>query len=174
MRLFIAVDLNEFKDYFITLQNLFPKNDAKLTFPKSFHLTLKFLGDVPDNKIEIIKNLLKKIRFRPLEIKIGGFGFFTEQYLRVIFLNAFSKELYELQRNIDDALSDLFPKEKRWQAHITLARVKFVKDKKGYIEKIREIKTEEKTITINSFKLMKSTLNKEGPIYDDLEVFKAK
>lgn len=174
MRLFIAVDLEELKGYFVSLQSQIPKNeDAKLTFPKSFHLTLKFLGDVPDNKIEEIKNKLKEIKFGPFEIRIDRISFFTEPYLRVIFLDVLSDEIYALQKQIDDALADSFKKEKEWKAHLTLARVKYVKDKNIYIEKIKKIKTEERAAKISSFKLIKSTLSRQGPIYEDLAVYKA-
>ena len=49
MRCFIAIDLEN--DYFKELQNQI--KDVKGTFPISFHLTLKFLGEVEENKIFI-------------------------------------------------------------------------------------------------------------------------
>ena len=51
MRLFIAVDFNDLGDYFAKLQKLLPKN-AKLSLTKTFHVTLKFLGEVQPDKAE--------------------------------------------------------------------------------------------------------------------------
>ncbi len=178
LNLFLTAE--NFADVFVSLRifatlmdRALSEYDAALEATSAIHRRMTQLTEAIATQKEI-KNLLEKIRFKPFEIRLDGFGLFTEQYLRVIFLDAISSELYELQKMIDDALSDLFPKEKRWQAHLTLARVKFVKDKKGYIEKVKMIKTEEKAARVNSFKLVKSTLNREGPIYEDLKVFEAK
>ena len=50
----------------------------------------------------------------------------------------------------------------------------FIKDKEEFIKKINQIKLEEKEITINEFKLIKSELTPEGSKYKTLEEVKAK
>ena len=64
-----------------------------------------------------------------------------------------------------------FKKDTRFHPHVTLARVKFVKDKQDFIKSLKEIKIEKKSFEITEFKLIKSTLTGEGPIYEDLAVF---
>jgi len=171
MRLFIALDFNELKNYFSDLQNKIPKKDAKLTFPKDFHLTLKFLGEVDESKVEEVKKILSEIKLNEFESKITTIGVFTEQFLRTVWIKADAKEISDLQKQIDEKLAHLFKKEKSFEPHITLARIKFIKDKKTFLEKIKSIKTEEKTINIRNFKLIKSTLTPEGPFYEVLAVF---
>ena len=172
MRLFIAIDFNELKEYFMELQKLLPKN-AKLSYTKTFHLTLKFLGDVYPNNVDKIVGALKNIKFEPFSAFIDSIGIFpTENYIRVVWVGLTPEEnVLELQNRIDDSLKPLFKKEKDFKAHITLARVKYPEDKKSFVEQIKKIKVEKKKIEIKSFRLMKSTLTPKGPVYDDLEVF---
>ncbi len=168
MRLFIAVDFNELKDYFTELQKQLP--EAKSTLPKDFHLTLKFLGEVEDSRVEKIREALRKIKFKPFEAKVTNIGYFTPDFLKVVFVdvdNAISK----LQSEIDTKLEAMFKKEANFHPHLTIARIKFVKDKKGYIEALNKIKTDEKKVKIDSFQLIKSTLAPEGPIYEVVEEF---
>lgn len=172
MRLFIAIDFNELKDCFIGLQNQLPKN-AKLSFTKTFHLTLKFLGDVQPNNAEKVVDILKKIKFKHFSVRLDSIGIFpTENYIRVVWVGLEPEdEVLELQKNIDESLKELFKKEKDFKAHITLARVKYPEDKKNFVEQIKNIKVENKKIDINNFRLIKSTLTPKGPIYEDLHVF---
>ena len=172
MKLFIAVDFNELKDYFNELQRLLPKN-AKLSLIKTFHITLKFLGEVQPDDAEKTIELLKKIKFGAFAVHLETIGIFpTENYIKVVWvgLNP-EKKVLELQRMIDESLKGLFKKEKDFKAHITLARVKYPEDKKQFLEQLKKIKIEKKKIEVNNFRLIKSTLNPKGPVYEDLAVF---
>ncbi len=173
MRLFIAIDCNELKDYFFELQRQFPKN-ARLSLVKSFHLTLKFLGEVQPNKIEEIVEILKKVKFSPFSVHLESIGIFpTENYIRVVWVGLKPEDkVLELQKAVDDSLKNFFRKEKDFKAHITLARVKFPEDKKSFVEEVKKIKVENEKFDIKDFRLVKSTLSREGPVYEDLEVFK--
>lgn len=172
MRLFIAIDFNELRDYFVELQSLLPKN-AKLSFTKTFHITLKFLGEVQPNNVEIIVDILKNIKFEPFSVFLGSIGIFpTENYIRVVWIGLNPEEkVLELQNKIDEYLKPLFKKEKGFKAHITLARVKYPEDKKSFVEQLKKIKVGNKKVEIKNFKLIKSTLTPKGPIYEDLTVF---
>lgn len=175
MRVFIAIDLDELKDYFIELQEQLPKEKAKLTLTKTYHLTLKFLGEVPEENIEKIKKILKKIKFDKFEINLDNVGVFpNENYIRVIWVGLNPKEkIIELQKNIENALKEFnFKKDFGFHPHITLARVKFVKNKVSFINSLKKIKIgKDKKIEFKNFKLIKSTLTPKGPVYEDLEIF---
>ena len=173
MRLFIALDFNEFKDYFINIQDQIDKELAKVNFTSTFHLTLKFLGEVAEDKLPIIKKSLKKIKFEPFSIYLDKIGFFpNENYIRVVWIGLKPVDkINELQQKIDDSLISIFPKDKRFHPHITLCRIKFIKDKSKFIENLKNIEIEEKKTDIDKFKLIKSTLTPKGPVYEDLGVF---
>ncbi len=55
--------------------------------------------------------------------------------------------------------------------HLTLARIKFLSSAKDYMGKLKQIKPKEKEFKIESFKLIKSELTRQGPVYTDVETF---
>ena len=172
MRLFIAIDFNELRDYFFELQGALPKN-ARSSLAKSFHLTLKFLGEVQPDDADKIIGILKNVKFGPFFVFLDSIGIFpTENYIRVVWAGLKPEEkVLELQKKIDDSLKVLFKKEKDFKAHITLARVKYPEDKKSFVEQIKKINVESKKIEIKDFRLVKSTLTPKGPVYEDIAIF---
>lgn len=172
MRLFIAINFNELRDYFAELQKQLP-NNARLSLVRSFHLTLKFLGEVQPNKVDEIVGILKTIKFEPFSVFTDSIGIFpTENYIRVVWVGLKPEEkILELQKDIDESLKKFFKKERDFKAHITLARVKFPEDKKSFVEEVKKIKVNCKKIEVKDFRLVKSTLTAKSPIYEDLEVF---
>ncbi len=179
MRTFIAVDLpNKIKDCLSQIQRNFSSNLAKIKWveKENLHLTLKFLGELNEAKTNEIKQALSKIKFKPQTVSISESGVFpSEQYIRVIWVGIKpAGKIIELHQKIDSTLAELgIRKENRkFATHITLGRVKFVKDKKALIEKIKSLNIKTDEFVLDSFKLKKSTLTKQGPIYEDLSVFK--
>ena len=171
MRLFIAVNFNEFAGYFQSLQKQLPK--AKQTLPKDFHLTLKFLGEVDEKKAEEIKKKLVEIKFKPFECEINGIGNFAGNSVKIVFVRIRNSEkMAELQKQIDGKLADFFKKEKGFEPHLTISRIKLVENKKRYLDSLRKIKTEKQVKKVNSFELIKSTLTPEGPVYEVLANYK--
>ena len=171
MRLFIEIDFNNLQDYFVELQELLPKN-ARLSYTKTFHLTLKFLGEVPPDKVEGIIEVLRKIKFQQFTVFLDSICLFpSENYTRVVWVGLKPEnKVLELQKSINESLKGLFKKEKDFKAHITLARVKHIDDKKSFIDQLKNIKVENKKVEIKNFKLIKSTLTPKGAIYEDLAV----
>ena len=157
MRLFIAIDFNELKDYFVYLQDLLPRN-AKLSLTRTFHITLKFLGEVQPDKAEKAVEILKNVKFGPFSVFLDSIGKPEDRIL-------------ELQNKIDEALKPLFRKEKDFKAHITLARVKYPEDKKAFVDQVKKIKVENKRIEVKDFRLVKSALSPKGAVYGDLALF---
>ncbi len=173
MRLFIAIDFEELSEYFRQLQEQIP--EVKATKPKKFHLTLKFLGEVSDDKVEDAKKKLESVKFSPFKLKLGETGVFpNEKFIRVLWVGMEDGEkVNELQRDIEAALEGMFEKDSKFHPHVTLARIKFIENdkKEDFVNAVKAIKIEPKEIEVKNFKLVKSTLTKQGPEYEDLEVF---
>jgi len=176
MRIFIAIEIPKgIKEYIYGIQENIRDNNVKAKFVgmPQMHLTLKFLGEVSDTDIEKIKELLKNIKFDAYKAKLDKIGVFpNESYIKVIWVGIEdNNKTMCLQQKIDSLLINLFKKEKKFHPHITLARVRFVKDKNNFIEKLNNIEIEKKGFGIKEFKVIKSTLTAQGPVYEDLDVF---
>ena len=170
MRAFIAVEVKS--DKLKELQKQFDIDGVKLT--DHFHLTLKFFKEISEEDVEKVKTVLKKIKFEAFDLELTDLGVFPDgEYVQVIWVGVKSEGLIKLQKEIDETLSSLFEKESRFSAHITLGRVKFVTDKKLLLDRIKNSKVEPEKFKVNEFKLIKSVLEKEGPVYEDLVVFKS-
>src|SRR3989344_6736991 len=177
MRLFIGIFLpKEILDYLYEVQNKLRKNlPAKINWDakSKLHATLKFLGEVSENNLGLVKGRLNKIKFKSFKVKLDKLGVFpNENYVRVIWVDLKpAGKVIELQQKVDSELLDLFSKEQRFSAHITLARVKFIKDKEQFRKNLK-FDIAEKEFEINEFCLVKSELSKDGPKYEILERFR--
>lgn len=176
MRLFVAIEIPEgIKEYLTQIQEKIEQNKAKIRLVNKMqmHLTLKFLGEAQLNHVEKIKDELKKIKFDVFSVFLDSIGVFpSENYIRVIWVGLKPKnDILKLQGKIDDKLKKLFEKEKNFKAHITLGRARFIDDKIRFMKMLEKIKVESKKIDIDCFKLIKSTLTGQGPVYEEIEVF---
>ncbi|OYT37766.1 RNA 2',3'-cyclic phosphodiesterase [Candidatus Pacearchaeota archaeon ex4484_31] len=176
MRSFIAIQLpKKVREECIKVQEKikdFVK--AKFVEEENFHITLKFLGNIDEEKVKEISKTLKDLHFKPFKLKLCNLGVFpSEKFVRVIWIGVKPKEkLLELQKRIDDCLATIgFKKEKRFEGHITIARIKYVKDRKSLLEELRKTKPKDVEFEVKSFELKKSTLTEKGPIYETLSVF---
>ncbi|MFH1210723.1 MAG: RNA 2',3'-cyclic phosphodiesterase [archaeon] len=170
MRTFIAVEIpKEHQEKIKGIQKQF-SGLGNINLVKDYHCTLKFLGEIDEKQLQQVKEKLGKIKMKKFEVNLEGMGAFpNESHINVIWI-AIKGKVSELQQKIDSELADMFPKDERFKAHLTLGRVKSVKDKKTMQEKLR-IKTEEIKFEVKEFKLIKSTLAPEGPIYETLETY---
>ncbi len=173
MRVFISIDMPEtVKREIKKIQEKLPEFYGKKTEIENLHLTFKFLGEIDENKVEEIKRKLKEIKFNKFEAEINSIGVFSEKFIRIIWLHLTNCE--DLQKEIDEKLRDLFEKEKRFMSHLTIARVKSIRDKRKFLEEINKIKTSKIKFLVESFKLKESTLTEKGPIYNIIEEYNLK
>ncbi len=138
--------------------------------PENLHLTLKFFGEIYDNRINEIKEKLKNFKFEKIKCHLEKIGFFpSDSYVRVIWISLEPQEkIRELAKQINESLDS---KNMKFESHITLARVKKIKNKKEFLERLKKVKIEQIEMIIDSFSLKKSTLTKEGPVYETIKKF---
>jgi 2'-5' RNA ligase len=98
--------------------------------PANYHLTLKFLGSVPEESLEAAADLLRR-RLQgepPFEARARRLGAFpSEREPRVLWVGVEAGEpLERVQRAVEAALMELgFDKEERaFHPHVTVGRVK--------------------------------------------------
>ena len=127
MRLFIAIDIDEairvrLAQFIEQVRGAAPH--ARWQSPESFHITLKFLGEI--DKDAHIRELLAQIHHPPVAIRFAGTGFFpTARAARVFWAGVEGGEpLAALAQQIDDTMAQAgFEREQRdFHPHLTLAR----------------------------------------------------
>jgi 2'-5' RNA ligase len=129
MRLFLALDIDdpirERITRFVDEVHNF-SSDARWVKLESLHVTLKFIGEQPDDAVEKIKQALTDVSAAATEIKFHGYGFFpTPKSARVFWIGMESgRQLVQLAAAIDEKMANLgIKKEDRaFSPHLTLAR----------------------------------------------------
>ena len=172
-RLFIAIEV-EPNEKIIRIHEEIKKTDVpkKMVELHNMHLTLKFLGDTPEEKIPIIENVLTEVSKNTNKFDLNFYGcgaFPSNKRINVVWLGVNNPEpCIQLAKYIDEKLGESgFEREKRgFTPHLTLARIKFPKN----IEQLQKIiqthqNTEFGVQSVNSIKLKKSILSDKGPTY---------
>jgi 2'-5' RNA ligase len=129
MRLFIGIDLDPDLrtriERFIEGVQGFATN-ARWMRAESLHVTLKFIGERPQEHVEALTQRLRRVESGSFELRFTGYGFFpTVKAPRVFWIGIQADaHLAELAANIDAATSELgIPREDRpYSPHLTLAR----------------------------------------------------
>ena len=129
MRIFIGIDLDpevraRISRFLEGVEGFAP--EARWVRPESLHITLKFIGEQPSERVEAITERLRRVEGNAFEIRAGGYGFFpTAKAPRVFWIGIHTgPQLAELAESIDSATSELgVPREDRpYSPHLTLAR----------------------------------------------------
>ncbi|MFH1395681.1 MAG: RNA 2',3'-cyclic phosphodiesterase [Candidatus Omnitrophota bacterium] len=180
IRTFIAVELSdEAKAELSRIQSVFQKNpdNIKWVKPDNIHLTLKFLGNIQENKSEEIENVLKKavLGIAPFEIVLHGLGVFPgENVPRVLWVGIKdgAKQLTDIADKIETLLAEKgFPKEKRnFSAHLTLGRIKHIKNRTLFKNLLNSVIVKQVSVHVGRIVLFKSKLSSEGALHEVLQV----
>lgn len=172
-RTFISVDIPEhIKNEITLIQSKLPQFKGKITEKQNLHLTLKFLGELSDNKINDVDEKLSSIRFDAFNAEINHLGVFSKEYIKIIWLNVDNCD--HLQQMVDECLSPDFEKEKRFMGHLTIARVKSLNKPKIFLKNLYSIPTDKIIFKVNKINLNESILSPKGPIYKVIKEYPQK
>jgi len=183
IRSFIAIELpQELKSGLLKLQaelKLSGCTFVKWVDPEGIHLTLKFLGNIPAQKVdEVIRALVKASEeILPFQLETSDLGAFPNLNRPNVFwlgIGGDVAKLSILQKRVDDVLEPKgFPKEKRaFTPHLTLARIRETaspQNRRDFGELIARAKFEVRyMIKVTSISLMRSQLLPGGAVYSRL------
>ena len=180
VRLFVALELNdEFKDELGKAQRALKKSGTiEGTFPATagFHMTLQFLGSVEVSRIEAIKEALLKVLFAPFAITLDQITRMPiEKPPRFIWATIKSDGIDALRQVVENALAhETPPGARKFNSHITLARIKKVLHRKKLQAALEHIRLEPLKQEISQFVLMESHVTDKGASYVTLARFPAK
>jgi len=180
VRLFVALDIPE--DVRAAIAALTAKlksvcGSARWARIEGAHVTLKFIGEVPQENVEPIKTALQAVPF-PAAPKIifRGVGFFPDaRRPRVLWAGIEAgPELRSLAASVETALEPLgFPREQReFSPHLTLARFDSTEKLAGLRAAIAAVGPPDFGQAIaNEFYLYQSVLKRGGAEYTRLATF---
>ncbi|HSQ25606.1 MAG TPA: RNA 2',3'-cyclic phosphodiesterase [Anaerolineales bacterium] len=134
IRAFIAISVSEeiygrLDNIIFELKERLPDSPLRWVPTRNIHLTIKFLGNVSEANLEVLKNTLQReISSNPsFEISVGRFGAFPSvNRPRVLWVGMEApKQLFIIQAGVENLTTRLgYPKEERpLSPHLTLARV---------------------------------------------------
>lgn len=103
------------------LLQLAPTVPARWSMVENLHITTKFIGNWPADKLDQLKAQLR-FAHAPVPIAVRGLGFYSQR----VFLAHVEKtpELVSLARTTEDALAEIGVKkeDRDYSPHLTLAR----------------------------------------------------
>ena len=178
MRLFIAIELpTDVRLALETLQrDLKPATDsARWVAPGSIHLTLKFLGETPEQKLPEIDGALVGLSWKPFPVTVRGIGFFPgNRSPRVVWAGLEASTMEGLAQQIDIRMERLgFEKEKRaFRPHLTLARAKESRIETALVTAAEKYEQHEfGSFVVDRFYLIQSTLEPTAAVYTRLREY---
>ncbi len=180
MRLFVALELSDVvraavRELLDRLQRA--RADVRWVRAEGMHLTLKFIGEVPEEKLASIKQALSVTRSaKPVEMTFRGLGYFPhERRPRVLWVGIEASEnLAELAAQMEAALEPLgITRENRpFVPHLTLGRFKSTQRLEPLQKEIASLPSIELgRVETREFFLFQSKLSSKGAEYTKLEGF---
>jgi 2'-5' RNA ligase len=195
IRTFLAIDLPEqikkdLEPVMVSWNSL--THEVKWIKSSHLHLTLKFLGDVPEESLALIKNVSCSVaeRFPEMTFFLSDTGVFPSlKRPRVLWIGLGGDLLavFSLQKQVDEALEGLgYPREERdFTPHITVGRFRGPRKSSprnvgaGYafpkggseslLTRFLKHKFEERPFAVKKMVIYKSELTPHGPIYTPME-----
>lgn len=177
MRTFIAVPMgNEVRETLRALLDALNRQcpDARWSHPDNIHITLRFLGEVPDRDIADVSRAaaLAAESAAPFDLtlsRLGGFGGRQPRVMKVS-LSGETDRLKVLQADLEDRLEHAgFGREQRaFKPHVTLGRRKNAALPADWDKTPLSGPSE---FTVDSLIVFASQLTRRGPIYTPMATY---
>lgn len=179
IRTFIALDLPQAVQTGLeALSKEFRRTGAAVSWSRieSIHLTLKFLGNIPEEQVPRIGEALERIAgdTAPFRLEPCGCGAFpTIQRMRVVWVGVGGERepLRSLAGRVEAAMAELGhkPEDRPFQAHLTVGRVKG----RERLKPLQDLLVARSAFRAEAFDvtelvLYKSDLRPEGALYTPL------
>lgn len=182
MRLFVSVDLpDDLAAAVAELQDAFADAEGlNFTDPGQAHVTLKFLGDVSEDRLPDLKRELaaavSETGVDPFAARVGGLGVFPSlEYISVLWVGfeEGGEELERLHESVEERATAMgFEAESHdFTPHVTLARMEHAGGKELVQDLVREREPTAGEFRVDEVRLTESTLTDDGPAYSTVDRF---
>jgi 2'-5' RNA ligase len=179
VRSFIALELSDEtkKELSALIQQLKTAGaDVKWSNPNNIHLTLKFLGHITHDRIDVVKKAIDTVAHATavFQFTLAGTGAFPKpSYPRVIWVGI--REGKQTICNLAEAIETYLEKngftreDRPFSPHLTVGRVKSSKNRQNLVAQLEGNAFASKhAVEVNHITLFQSTLRPQGPIYTPL------
>ena len=142
---------------------------ARWVPPENYHLTLRFIGDIPAHVAQDVDEALSGLRAKGFALTLSGMGTFAKSGISAALWVGAERNpaLDHLRAKIETALqrTGLEPERRRFQPHVTLARLDNPVEAKvaAFVQAHNLFRSA--PITIGHFTLFSSILGKEQAVY---------
>lgn len=148
--------------------------DLKIVDSGNVHVTLKFLGNVSQDRLPELETALARVRFSPFTLELKGVGAFPGlSRVNVVWVGIIrgEKEVERIYKQVEDGMASVgFQREgRRFNAHITVARARSgrkMEELAGLLTQLRD--TEFGSFQADKVRLKRSVLRSSGPEYSTL------
>lgn len=184
MRLFVALEIpKQVRENLAALRENFSSIGSEIRWvpPENLHLTLKFIGSVPEQKLQAIIGALRGVSVVGLvQVRIRGLAWYFNPKTSVLLWATVedSKPLTALATTVDQRLASLgiAPENRSFVPHFTLARASSRNLTAGVSIALSELAEKYKkhdfgSLTPQEFHLMESKTLPAGPIYSKVQSF---
>ncbi len=178
MRLFVAIELTEKvrEALRVAVDRLRPQLPLRWVPVENWHLTLKFIGEWPDERRGEVVSALRRVKWAgPIQFAVEGLGVLpSRRSPRVFWAGArHGEDLPELAASVDQALAVLGVERERraFKPHITLGRVKKRIRPADLKRAIDDGQKEFGPVRTDRFVLFQSELRPSGAVYRKVEEF---
>ena len=150
---------------------------VKLVDLANVHITLKFLGDIPEEKVPAIEEAMKNAvsGIKPFTMRMKGAGAFPNlSRISVIWAGLEGADRLtviaeQLEKNLKHM--DFEPEKRKFSPHVTVARTRHSLNLKELAEVIKDWELGDfGEILVDKIILKKSVLRPEGPVYSDVSI----
>jgi 2'-5' RNA ligase len=179
MRLFTGIEIAP--DVIVNLQALLerlqPTAEINWSPPQNLHITTKFIGEWPEERLPELKAALDSLPARdPISIAVEKVGFFPNPHSPRVFWTGVhaASGLAALARETDDVLAALrvVREARAYSPHLTLARIKTPKRLPALLQAVANLPSLEfGTFTADRFYLYRSRTAPTGSVYTKLSEF---
>jgi RNA 2',3'-cyclic 3'-phosphodiesterase len=180
MRTFVAFDIDECVRrniaVFMAKAASLQAKGVKFVEDHNLHVTIKFIGDVPEERVDTLISSLSAIAAESFELCVKGAGGFPSNNRHPRVLWAGIEKNGSLLRLFDAVDRRLFeagiPRDRKpFHPHLTIARTK-TEIEKELFDFIQSHKAEEfGRFNVQDFFLYKSELTGKGPVYSRIGSF---
>jgi RNA 2',3'-cyclic 3'-phosphodiesterase len=175
VRTFICIDIPEaIKARIEKLQGELRRPDTQISWvkPANIHLTLRFLGDVPQARIPLINTAVSHAigSCRPFQVTIGSTGGFPNLRNPSVLWIGIAPLVDEL-RNLHHALEVALARQgfgregKAFKPHLTVARIRHPRNTQPLIEDFMRLGFADESFSAGEVIVMRSQLSPQGSIY---------